>query len=79
MRDSSLEGTAPTLARELGDPDGRLTPGLLDRRSATQSSCSFVRSSCGSATSPSTIGSAPSFFSRLQTAMRGVEGSRGSR
>ena len=47
--------------------------------SATQSSCSRVRASAGSATRPSPSCATPSRFSRRHTAIRGVDGSRGIR
>src|SRR5215207_7139530 len=47
--------------------------------SAIQSSCSRVRASAGSATSPSVSWATPSRLSLRHTAIRGVLGSRGSR
>src|SRR5262249_18076240 len=47
--------------------------------SASHSNCSRVRLSSGKATSPSSTWAAPSRFSLRQTAIRGDEGSRGSR
>src|SRR5207245_1529026 len=47
--------------------------------SASHSNCSRLRLSSGSATNPSSTCAAPSLRSFRQTAIRGVEGSRGSR
>lgn len=47
--------------------------------SAIHSNCSRVRASAGSATSPSESWATPSRFNLRQMAMRGVEGSRGTR